>query len=427
MATVQGASAPARQPVLLEAKAFITSKFSQLHNSIPNIEKIQKIALKVLIVAAFVGAAAISCAALAGAMAVPPALGAILALAAASGVFYLVHTKIIDYKDPEVLKTVRDEALKLDGKQLIKRHGIANVLKYEIVDARRLRELLQATLEKLPFLEALRLYHKIGKLVTSFARHPDEMLSLLKREDMLDWNSKWKRETSGLSLGDILERYDVHELQTCKGLNEGMLAFFSAAKARMSRAEEVYQSMMLELQEEVKDRIRPFQWELEEHLAEAEEVYVAKWDSQRVKDIEADYKGALAAIIEEKNKTLAALQRSEDQMHRELSRGRVSPERKAKLQNDKKLIAKQRAEALELDVRKRKEAHLVFIERRRLCALEIQSADEVREADFERARAAYSAHIAPILEKRDNRKAMISADFASVKMNLEQEYQRLVY
>lgn len=426
MATVQGSTAPTSQAYLLGERSFIASKFSQIYRSIPNIEKIQKTALKVLIVAAFIGVAAVSCAALAGVMAFPPALGAILALSAASGVFYLIQTKITDYQDPEVLKTLKKEAVMLDWNQLIKRHGIANVLKYEIVDAKRLKELLHVKLEKQSFLGALHLYHKVVQFIVTSSIHPEEVLSVLKMEDVLDWDGKWKSETRGLLLSDIFEHYDLSELQKCKGFDERVLSFLKAAQARLSRAEESYQRRMLDLQENVNQQIRPFQEELEKRLSEAEEAYVAKWDPQRIADIEVDYRTAIIAIMAEKEKTLATLQQTEDQIHHELLRGRVTLERKAKLQNDKELIAKQRIDAEQLQITKKKEAHQAFIERRRLCALEIQSADDVREVCIQKARDEFSVHIAPILIIRNELRAKITADLESLKADLQIDYKNLI-
>jgi len=410
-------------PFSLNISPIISNRCAQIKASLPSCEKIQKIAIKTIeALALVVGALGIVATAI-ELVTFPMGLAVVLGSLATLGLSYLLYRNVIDYSDPATIRSLRINCARASWSTLIYTHGLPNLLKYQIIDPLKCRQIFQEKLNTLTFLEASAFYERLVQSIETHCPEKERYLAAVVKEDLIDWNLKWKREVQDLSACEIVGRYNISLLRNSQVLHASELFFLQDASQRLEEARSAYQRRSQEVTQAFLAQIRPQQEALQRDISEADGSYLAILDHQRIPIIQREYETDAAAILAEKNrvKSLINLQIQEIQALLRL------PQTVSDTEGLLSELEVKRNQLIEVDRITREmneKSWTVFNRQRQVFAEEIAVAAAHRNALYETASAEFTRQRAAVTEERDQRLQAIKDDFSAIKQALNDEYQR---
>jgi hypothetical protein len=399
----------------------ISNRYAQIQSSLPSCERIQKIALKTIAALAFVvGALGIVATAM-GLVTFPMGLGLILGSLGAIGSSYVLYRNVIDYNDLATINSLRINCARASWSTLIYTHGLPNLLKYQIIDPLKCRQIFQEKLNALTFLEASALYDRLIQSIKTHSPEKERYLAAVVKEDLIDWNLKWKGEVQDLSACEIMGRYNISLLRNSHVLNRSELFFLEEAAQRLQQARSSYFRQSEEVTQAFLAQIRPQQEALERSISDADASYLAILDHERIPVIQREYERGAAAIIAEKNRVKAPINLQIQQIQASLRLAQTVSVTNALLSD----LEAKRNQLIEVDriaqeINERSWA--AFNRQRQVFAEEIASAAAERNAHYERASAEFARHRAAVTEERNLRLQAIKDEFDAIKQALNNEY-----
>ena len=389
----------------------------------PSCERIQKIALKTIAALALAGVGAVIVSMAVGVVSFPIGVAALLGCAAVMGLSCLLHRNIIDYSDPQTIKSLRLACAGANWATLIFTHGLPNLLKYEIITPSKCREIFQEKLNTLSFLEASALYDQLVQSIMTHSPVKENLLAVIVKGDLIDWNLKWKEEVKDLSACEIVDCYDILLLGNSGVFDSAELFFLQEVLQRLQDARAEYEGQRNELKQAFSVEIRPQQEDLEREIAHADASYLAILDSQKIVVIQGQFDREAAAILAEQNRIKGFINREIEQINVMLRSPQKAPDRQALLSE----LEEKRNQLIEVGriaEETTREAWTIFNRQRQIFADEIAAADAQRNAHYERAYADFTRGRVGAADQRDRRLQAINDDFISFKQDLNGEYQR---
>jgi|GEM_PF-5751194 len=402
--------------------SYWSEKYTTIKENLPGVYKAQKIALDVLAGLSSTASVSVGVATIISAVTFPAGLSAFLVLLAVAGTFILLSRNIVDYNDPTTLQALRKEVSFSTFDQCVKRHSLKIMLKYSIPEPARFNELVKGKVQSLSFVEGRKFHIQLLRLVAKYTGETSSLSSEI--QSLIDWNAKWREETRGLPCSTILEKYPIELLNNTPNFHPQELVFLRDAKSQMKHAWNECNRKMKELSASFEAQIKPHQQILVRSLAQSDENYVVKWDPERLTTMQAAHDAEVRGIELNTQSILSQLQKGIDAIDRRLQdRALLNPE-KAELYAQKKNFTTQKVAAVQNGNRLKQVALGKFTEKRRVCAIDIQSADAVRQNEYAIAQAEFLRQCAVINQQRDQSLASYKAEHALVKQQIEQAYER---
>lgn len=404
--------------------SYWSEKYTTLKESLPGVYKAQIIALNVLAGLSASASLSVGVVTIIGAVTFPAGLSSFLVLLVVAGTFILLSRNIVDYNDPTTITALRREARASTFDQCVKRHGLKIMLKYSLPECSDFKELIKGKVKNLSFIQARKFY---PELLRGIAKYTGETSSFYcEIQSLIDWNAKWREETRGLPCSTILDRYPIELLENTPNFQPQELVFLRDAKAQMGHIWNEYNRKMKELAISFQAQIKPHQEILERSLAQSDESYVVKWDPERLTTIQVDHDVEVRQIDLNTQSLLSQLQRGIEAIERRLKDRALLNPQKAELNAQKKYFITQKVAAVQNANRLKREALGKFTEKRRVCAICIQSADAARQNEYEIAQAEFSRQCAVINQQRDQILAIYKAEHALAKQQIDLAYQRVI-
>lgn len=406
-------------------RLYVPTNVSSYKENLPGVYKVQKIALNIIAGLSLTVGLAVGGAAIFSSVTFPVGLSVFIVLVAVAGAFALLSRNVVDYNDPKVQEILREQTNTSSFDQLVKRHGLKVVLKYFIPEPVRFKEIVKEKIQSLSFTEARKFHIQLMMVIeahTSTQIFPE----FHEIKTLIDWKSKWCEETRGLPACAILERYPIQLLENCPGFDDRELNFLRDAKIRIDRSWGEYKRKMKDLAASFETQIKPHQLQLERAISQADESYVAKWDPEKLTVIQAEYNAEVKEIDTNMQAILAQIQGNLTAIEIRLKDRGLSNPQKVELVNRQKYFVVQRAAAVQNTDRLKSQALERFTEKRRACARDIQTADTVRQSEYEAAQTEFARQSTLINQQRDQSIANYKEDHIFVKQEINEDYLRLI-
>jgi hypothetical protein len=136
-------------------------------------------------------------------------LGATIPLAAVAAAAAIYSRSLIDYEDPRILASLREDAAHMDLQQVVKKHGWMRLFRYSLLDAPHFQSAYCAYANMLLFTDILALYHAACSGRKEAGVRGDRFVV----PKPVEWKNKFDCETQSLSCLKIIDRYAIKDLQ----------------------------------------------------------------------------------------------------------------------------------------------------------------------------------------------------------------------
>ncbi len=126
-----------------------------------------------------------------------------------------------NYSHPDELCRIKvqEKVLNRSWDQLVKTHGLENIIKYSLVSALRFRDLVITKIDTLNFEEAYELLHRILNTIDDNQPNSCEIMEFLSYTRLADFRKEWTEQLCTNPAFELLENFNVRELSLLVNLN----------------------------------------------------------------------------------------------------------------------------------------------------------------------------------------------------------------
>jgi len=324
----------------------------------------------------------------------PPSLVLSASLATLSLLWIRDLSSSIDYRDPETLNQVRDNAKKMSLAHIVEVHGWNSLFQYEILTPDRFYALFISHVETLP-IKSLIAFNEMAARELTEAKRKGAAFSF-KIPHPSRWKQKFHDQTKGLSCTAILAAYPVETLSEYKILGPKENEIFDQVRS----AHALFGGERKNLEEEYSRRTKTARAILKRKEELAQVKYLPSLLKRDLADLYWDYSAQAAA-----EDSVSALQ---ERTERSCAKQRECETRCKAIQESKKI----RKEALYRGYLSAKSSL-----ERRIASLEQLKAEETATSHFEFALATQ-----PIRDEIDRRIGFEKSRLDETLAQLDREY-----